>query len=58
MTQEQRLDALERRVLTLTEGVSMKAAAEEPREYYTSRYSGEEIDSLLDWVKAQQGKST
>nr|DAD75726.1 MAG TPA: hypothetical protein [Myoviridae sp. ctZDd15]DAO75082.1 MAG TPA: hypothetical protein [Caudoviricetes sp.] len=58
MTQEQRLDALERQVLTLTERVSMKAAAEEPTEYYTSRYSGEEIDSLLDWVKAQQGKTT
>ena len=58
MTQEQRLDALERQVLTLTERGSMKAAAEEPTEYYTSRYSGEEIDSLLDWVKAQQGKTT
>ena len=58
MTQEQRLDALERQVLTLTERVSMKAAGEEPTEYYTSRYSGEEIDSLLDWAKAQQGKST
>lgn len=58
MTLEQRLDALERQVSALTERVSMKAAAEEPTEYYTSRYSGEEIDSLLDWVKAQQGKTT
>lgn len=58
MTLEQRLDALERQVSALTERASMQAAAEEPTEYYTSRYSGEEIDSLLDWVKAQQGKST
>jgi len=25
-----------------------------PESYYTSKYSGEEIDALLDWVKAQK----
>lgn len=29
-------------------------AAEEPTQYYTSKYSGEEIDALLDVVAAQQ----
>ena len=58
MTMDQRLGALERQVSALTERASIQAATEEPTEYYTSRYSGEEIDSLLDWVKAQQGKST
>ena len=58
MTMDQRLGALERQVSALTERASIQAAAEEPTEYYTSQYSGEEIDSLLDWVKAQQGKTT
>ena len=44
MTLEQRLDALERQVSALTERASMQAAAEGPTEYYTSRYSGEEIE--------------
>ena len=48
MTMDQRLGALERQVSALTERASIQAAAEEPTEYYTSRYSGEEIDSLLD----------
>ena len=29
-------------------------AAEEPTQYYTSKYSGEEIAALLDVVAAQQ----
>ena len=29
-------------------------AAEEPTQYYTYKYSGEEIDALLDVVAAQQ----
>lgn len=48
MTVEERLDALERAVK------AMKAATE-PTEYYTSKYSGEEIDTLLDKVKAMGG---
>lgn len=55
MTQEQRLMALERQVAALAERASLRAAAEEPTGYYTSKYSGEEMDALLDWVKAQQG---
>ena len=34
------------------------AVAETPSSYYTSKYSGEEIDALLDWVAAQQEEST
>ena len=33
------------------------AVAETPSSYYTSKYSGEEIDALLDWVAAQQEES-
>lgn len=33
------------------------AVAETPSSYYTSKYSGEEIDALLDWVAAQQTSS-
>lgn len=48
MTVEERLAALEAAV------AAMKAA-NEPTEYYTSKYSGEEIDALLDKVSAMGG---
>lgn len=48
MTTEERLDALERALKAMR-------AAQEPTEYYTSKYSGEEIDALLDKVKAMGG---
>lgn len=41
LTLEERVAALERKLLA-------REAAEEPTEYYTSKYSGEEIDALLD----------
>lgn len=40
LTLEERVAALERKLLA-------REAAEEPTEYYTSKYSGEEIDALL-----------
>ena len=43
MTTEERLAALEAQMATLIEP---------PTEYYTSRYSGEEIDSAVDDVRA------
>lgn len=42
-TTEERLTELERKMAALTAP---------PSEYYTSRYSGEEIDTLLDAVAA------
>lgn len=39
---------LEERVAALERKLSAREAAEEPTEYYTSKYSGEEIDALLD----------
>ena len=53
-TTEERLAALE----TLVAGLSVSQTSETPSSYYTSKYSGEEIDSLLDWVAAQQEEST
>lgn len=47
MTTEERLDALEQALRNMK-------AAQEPTKYYTSKYSGEEIDALLDVVAAQQ----
>lgn len=47
MTTEERLDALEQALRNMR-------AAQEPTKYYTSKYSGEEIDALLDVVAAQQ----
>lgn len=41
LTIEQRLEALER-------ALAARAAAEQPTSYYTSRYTGEEIDERLD----------
>ena len=41
LTLEERVAALERKLLA-------REATEEPTEYYTSKYSGEEIDALLD----------
>lgn len=38
---------LEERVAALERELSAREAAEEPTEYYTSKYSGEEIDALL-----------
>lgn len=38
---------LEERVAALERKLSAREAAEEPTEYYTSKYSGEEIDALL-----------
>ncbi len=43
-TVEERLAALEEAVAALTTP---------PTDYYTSKYSGEEIDALLDKVSAQ-----
>ena len=49
MTIEERLSALEQRISTM----ELQALAEEtPTSYYTSKYSGEEIDALLDKVAA------
>ena len=49
MTIEERLSALEERISTM----ELQAFAEEtPTSYYTSKYSGEEIDALLDKVAA------
>lgn len=53
-TTEERLAALE----TLVAGLSASQTAGTPSSYYTSKYSGEEIDALLDWVAAQQEEST
>lgn len=53
-TTEERLAALE----TLVAGLSASQTAETPSSYYTSKYSGEKIDALLDWVAAQQEEST
>lgn len=47
MTTEERLDALEQALRAMKN-------TQEPTEYYTSKYSGEEIDALLDIVAAQQ----
>ena len=43
---------LEERVAALERKLSARGAAEEPTEYYTMKYSGEEIDELLDKVAA------
>ena len=43
---------LEERVAALEWKLSAREAAEEPTEYYTMKYSGEEIDELLDKVAA------
>ena len=43
---------LEERVAALERKLSAREAAEEPTEYYTSKYSGEQIDELLDKVAA------
>ena len=49
MTIEERLSALEERISTM----ELQALAEKtPTSYYTSKYSGEEIDALLDKVAA------
>lgn len=34
----------------------MKTASGEPGGYYTSKYSGEEIDALLDSIAQMQGE--
>lgn len=46
---------LEERVSALEEALAARATAEEPTEYYTMKYSGEQIDALLDIVAAQNG---
>jgi len=46
MTVEERLAALEKAMATMQEENA-------PTEYYTSKYSGEEIDALLDIVANQ-----
>lgn len=46
-TMEERVAALEERLAALT--------ATTPSGYYTSKYSGEELDAMLDWVAGQQG---
>lgn len=45
---------VEERLSELEAAVKGLRAAEEPTRYYTSKYSGEEIDALLDVVAAQQ----
>lgn len=49
---------LEKRVAALERELSSREAAEEPAGYYTSKYSGEEIDALLDKVAAMDGGGT
>ena len=49
---------LEERVAALERKLSAREAAEEPTENYTSKYSGEEIDALLDKVAAMDGGGT
>lgn len=49
-TTEERLDALEK----LTQALSGALEAQTPASYYTSRYSGEELDELLDYVAGQK----
>lgn len=48
MTLEERVDALE-------SALAAMQSAQEPTEYYVSKYSGEEIDALLDKIAAQGG---
>lgn len=48
-TTEARLRALEAQVAAMS---TAALAAAEPSGYYTSKYSGEEIDALLDKVAA------
>ena len=43
---------LEEREAVLEEALAARATVEEPTEYYTMKYSGEEIDALLDKVAA------
>lgn len=45
---------VEERLVELEAAVKGLKAAEEPTQYYMSKYSGEEIDALLDVVAAQQ----
>ena len=45
-TLEERVAALEERLAALTSTT--------PTSYYTSKYSGEEQDALLDWAAAQR----
>ena len=51
LTLEERVAALERKLLA-------REAADELAGYYTSKYSGEEIDALLDKVAAMDGGGT
>lgn len=44
---------LEERVAALEAQLEALSAAA-PTSYYTSKYSGEEMDALLDWATAQQ----
>ena len=48
-TTEERLAALEAQLAALL------GSGEEPSGYYTSKYSGEELDALLDKVAAMEG---
>lgn len=55
MTVEQRLTDLENQVSAL----QLQALSDkEPTSYYTSKYSGEEIDALLDKVAALTQEAT
>lgn len=56
MTDTERIAQLEATVATLQEQVSALSVQTQSGEsgYYTSKYSGEEIDSLLDIVAAMQ----
>lgn len=53
MTNEERISALEQQLTGLISALSLQEIAEEPTEYYTSKYSGEEQDAMFDWVNAQ-----
>lgn len=46
---------IEERVAELEKALAALQSAPEPTEYYVSKYSGEEIDALLDKVAAQGG---
>ena len=46
---------LEERVAALEAALAARTTEEEPTEYYTMKYSGEEMDALLDIVAAQNG---
>lgn len=53
MTVEERLEAIENVLMQL--GISPYSADSLSASFYPSKYSGEEIDALLDKVNSEQG---